>query len=126
MTESGNPVIGSLLFDASIEHRGTTAIVHASGEVDIASAPALAAQIDEALADNPRLLIVDLERVTMLDSSGLGVLIGVLKELERAGDKTRLRLVVREPHVVKVFSITGLDGVFSIFSSMSEATQTLH
>jgi anti-sigma B factor antagonist len=120
MTESGNPVSSSL-FDASVELRGPTAIVHASGEVDIASAPALAAQIDQAVADNPRELIVDLSQVTMLDSSGLGVLIQLLKELESEGAKTALRLVVSEPHVIKVFSITGLDGVFSIFSSVDEA-----
>lgn len=121
MTESGNPV-SSALFDASIELLGNTSIVHASGEVDIASAPALAARIDQALAKNPRTLIVDLSQVTMLDSSGLGVLIQVLKELENGDANTALRLVVGEPHVLKVFSITGLDGVFSIFSSLEEAT----
>ena len=121
MTESGNPV-SSALFDASIELRGNTSIVHASGEVDIASAPALAARIDQALAKNPRKLIVDLSQVTMLDSSGLGVLIQVLKELENGDANTALRLVVGERHVLKVFSITGLDGVFSIFSSLEEAT----
>jgi len=123
MTESGNPVSSSL-FDASIELRGATAIVHASGEVDIASAPALAARIDQALADDPRELIVDLSQVTLLDSSGLGVLIQVLKGLESGEAKTALRLVVSEPHVIKVFSITGLDGVFSIFSSVDEAIGT--
>ena len=123
MTESGNPVSSSL-FDASIELRGTTAIVHASGEVDIASAPALAARFDQAIANGPRELIVDLSQVTMLDSSGLGVLIQLLKELESGEAKTALRLVVAEPHVVKIFSITGLDGVFSIFASLDEAIGT--
>ncbi len=120
MSESGNPAANTL-FDTSTELRGTTTIVHASGEVDIASAPALAAHIDRALTQRPSLLVIDLAAVTMLDSSGLGVLIGVLKGLETDGRSTRLRLIVEEPHVLKVFAITGLDGVFSIFSSLEEA-----
>jgi anti-sigma B factor antagonist len=121
MSESGNPAANMSLFDASTEFRGETAIVHASGEVDIASAPALALYVDRALAPQPSLLIIDLAAVTMLDSSGLGVLISVLKGLEAAGKSTELRLIVTEPHVLKVFSITGLDGVFSIFTSLDEA-----
>ena len=121
MSESGNPAANMSLFDASTELQGTTTIVHASGEVDIASAPALAAHVNRALASGPSLLIIDLAAVTMLDSSGLGVLIGVLKRLEAEGKSTQLRLIIGEPHVLKVFSITGLDGVFSIFTSLDEA-----
>jgi anti-sigma B factor antagonist len=122
MSESGKPAANMSLFDASTEFRGTTAIVHASGEVDIASAPALAAHVDRALAPRPSLLISDLAAVTMLDSSGLGVLIGVMKSLEAAGKATELRLIVAEPQVLKVFAITGLDGVFSIFDTLNAAT----
>jgi anti-sigma B factor antagonist len=121
MSERGNPAANMSLFDASTELRGTTTIVHVSGEVDIASAPALAAHVDRALAPQPSLLIVDLSAVTMLDSSGLGVLIGVLKGLETDTKATQLRLIIGEPQVLKVFSITGLDGVFSIFPSLDEA-----
>jgi anti-sigma B factor antagonist len=121
MSESGNPAANMSLFDASTELRGTTTIVHVSGEVDIASAPALAAHVDRALAPQPSLLIVDLSAVTMLDSSGLGVLIGVLKGLETDTKATQLRLIIGEPQVLKVFSITGLDGVFAIFPSLDEA-----
>jgi anti-sigma B factor antagonist len=124
MSESGNPAANMSLFDASTEVRGTTAIVHASGEVDIASAPALAAHVDRALASQPSLLVIDLAAVTMLDSSGLGVLIGVMKSLEAAGKATELRLIVAEPQVLKVFAITGLDGVFSIFDTLEAATRS--
>ena len=121
MSDSGNPAANMSLFDASTEFLGTTSIVRASGEVDIASAPALAAHMDRALAPRPSRLIIDLAAVTMLDSSGLGVLISVLKGLESGGNATELRLVVSEPHVLKVFAITGLDGVFSIFDSLDAA-----
>jgi anti-sigma B factor antagonist len=121
MSEGGNPAANMSLFDATTELRGTTTIVHVTGEVDIASAPALAAHVDRALTPRPALLVIDLAGVTMLDSSGLGVLIAVLKGLETDGGSTQLRLVVGEPHVQKVFSITGLDGVFSIFPSLDEA-----
>lgn len=121
MSESGNPAVNQSLFDAATEFRGTTTIVHVSGEVDIASAPTLAEHVARARSPRPSLLVIDLAAVTMLDSSGLGVLISVLKELESDGSATGLRLIVEEPHVLKVFSITGLDGVFSIFPSLEEA-----
>src|ERR1700722_3455905 len=106
MSESGNPPANTALFDASTEFLGTTSIVHASGEVDIASAPALAAHVDRALAPRPSQLIIDLAAGAMLDSSGLRVLISGLEGLEAGGNATELRLVVGEPHVLKVFAIT--------------------
>jgi anti-sigma B factor antagonist len=125
MTETGNPAASASLFEASTELRGPAAIVHARGEVDIASAPALAAHLEQALASQPSTLIIDLGAVTMLDSSGLGVLIEVLKGLEAAGKSTALRLVVGESHVLKVFAITGLDGVFSIFPTVDAALEAV-
>lgn len=116
------PVTKTPTFEGSVETRGTISVVHSAGEVDIASAPALAEQIDAAISTNPSQLIIDLSYVTMLDSSGLGVLITTLKRLEAQGNKTTLQLVVTEPQVLKVFAVTGLDTVFS-FTSPDAAMQ---
>lgn len=100
-------------FEGSVESQGTVSVVRAGGEIDIASAPALAAQVDAALATGPSRLIIDMSAVTMLDSSGLGVLITTMKRLEAEGGGTSLQLVVSEPQVMKVFAVTGLESVFS-------------
>lgn len=107
-------------FETSTERRDATVIVHVSGEVDIATAPLLSSEL-QAAEGSLALLVVDLSGVTLLDSTGLGVLIEHLGRLKSSEHQTDFRLVVSEPPVLKVLSITGLDRVFSIFPSIEEA-----
>jgi anti-sigma B factor antagonist len=113
MSNDEIPITETPNFKGSMESRGTSSVVRAVGDIDIASAPALAAQIEAAIGTGPSRLIIDMSGVTMLDSSGLGVLITTMKRLESDGGATSLQLVVSEPHVRKVFAVTGLDNVFS-------------
>lgn len=92
-------------------------VVSVSGEVDVATAP----ELDEKLATvaaSPR-VVVDLSGVTFLDSSGLGVLIKALKRVKDTGGS--LVLVITEPRILKVFTITGLDKVLTIVSTVDAA-----
>jgi len=59
--------------------------------------------------------------VDFLDSTGLGVLVGGLKRLRTNGGD--LSLVCTQPRILKVFEITGLTSVFSIATSVDEATE---
>jgi anti-sigma B factor antagonist len=52
-----------------------TAIVHATGEIDIASAPLLAGALLECLDRECRILSVDLEEVSFMDCAGISVLL---------------------------------------------------
>ncbi len=60
-------------------------MVAARGEVDVATAPALRAAVDEALDRGPADVVVDLPGVTFIDSTGLGVLIGARRRCLDAG-----------------------------------------
>ena len=119
MDNRETPGVRTPTFEGSVESRTSLSIVHAAGEVDIASAPALTSLIHEAMDSGPTQLVIDMSLVTMLDSSGLGVLISTLKLLEGDGNTTQLHLIVTEPQVMKVFAVTGLDGVFSFLDSAS-------
>ena len=81
-----------------------------SGEIDIATAPELARQLDLAIDGNPGERIdVDFAGVTFIDSSGLGVLVAAQRRARAAGGDvavTNLR-----PNLRTVFSLTGLDKV---------------
>jgi len=103
----------------SSETRGDVTIVHVAGEIDVYTAPMLREHLDEHIAQGRTHLVVDLEDVPFMDSTGLGVLVGRLK-LIRVSDGT-LRLVCFSERILKVFSITGLDKVFQIFASLDEA-----
>ena len=106
-------------FAVSDRLEGGVPIVVVRGEIDVATAPQLRDRLRAMTETNPPLSVVDLSAVTFLDSTGLGVLVGAVTERRDAG--ADLRLVVTEPHITKVFSITGLDEVFSIYPDLDGA-----
>jgi len=95
-------------------------VVHVAGEVDLANAPELDAQLATVMSDSPSQLVVDLTDVTFMDSTGLGVLVRALKRSREL--EIRLDLIVTNERVLKVFGITGLDTVLPIHSSMDSIT----
>ena len=68
---------------------------------------------------DPRLAVADLSKVTFLDSTALGVLVSGVKRFRAGGGD--LRIVVTEHHIAKVFAITGLNDLFSIYPSAARA-----
>jgi anti-sigma B factor antagonist len=121
------PTVGSTsqahggLVDLSLSTRseGDRTVVEVGGEIDVYTAPRLREQLVDLVADGKYHLIVDMERVDFLDSTGLGVLVGGLKRV-RAHDGS-LRLVCTQERILKIFRITGLTKVFPIHSSVEEA-----
>jgi anti-sigma B factor antagonist len=98
---------------------GRWTVITVSGEVDVATSPELFQALERAVQDQ-RHVVVDLARVTFMDSTGLGVLVQTLRSvLEREGE---LRCVVTEPNVRKIFEVTGLDSVIPIHGSLLDAT----
>ena len=94
-------------------------IVEVGGEIDVYTAPKLRDTITELVAAGNYDIVIDMERVEFLDSTGLGVLVGGLKRV-RTQEGT-LRLVCSQERVLKVFRITGLTKVFSIHDTVEEA-----
>jgi anti-sigma B factor antagonist len=108
-------------FDISEKTADGVSVVSATGEIDIATAPGLREQLESTMDRAGGLVVVDLLGVTFIDSTALGVLIGALKRSQEAGGS--MRLVVAEPRVLKVFEITGLTELFSIFPTIDAAVQ---
>ena len=103
-----------------VSHQGGWAVLAVSGEVDVATAPRLRERLVDLVTEGNHRLLVDLENVDFLDSTGLGVLVGALKRVRtHDGD---LALVCTQPRILKVFEITGLTKVFAIHKSVDEAT----
>jgi anti-sigma B factor antagonist len=73
------------------------------------------------LAETPsERVILDLSNVDFLDSSGLGAVVGAMKQLGRA---RRLDLAGMTPTVEKVFRITRMDRIFRIYPSAEAALE---
>jgi anti-sigma B factor antagonist len=93
-------------------------VVRASGEIDVATAPGLREQLTAVVEAGTHHVVVDLEDVGFIDSTGLGVLVGALRRARIAeGD---VRLVCTNPRILKVFQATGLDEVFTIGATLDE------
>ncbi len=94
-------------------------VVAASGEIDVATAPALRDRLTDLVEAGSTRLVVDLEDVDFIDSTGLGVLVGGVRRA-RAEDGD-LRLVCTNTRILKVFEATGLDEVFTIGATVDDA-----
>ena len=94
-------------------------IIEVGGEIDVYTAPRLREVAVEAIDAGHRQLIVDIERVEFLDSTGLGVLVGALKRVRAEGGT--LDIVCTHDRLLKIFQITGLDKVFGLHASVAEA-----
>ena len=94
-------------------------IVAVGGEIDVYSAPRLRERLLDLVEEGSYQLIVDMEAVEFLDSTGLGVLVGGLKRV-RAHDGW-IDLVCTQSRMLRIFRITGLNRVFNIYNSVAEA-----
>ena len=74
--------------------------------------------INELMEGNKK-IIVDLAKVSHIDSSGIGVLVGSFGHCKRSGGAMRLT-GVREP-LSRIMKITGVDQVLPLDSSLEEA-----
>ena len=102
-----------------VSERDQWTVLAVGGEVDVATAPRLREQLISLVNDGHHRIVVDLDGVDFIDSTGLGVLIGALKRVR--GHDGDLALVCTEPSVLKVFEITGLLGVFGVHDSVDSA-----
>lgn len=103
-----------------VTERNGWAVLAVRGEVDVYTAPQFREQLIQLVEQGHRRVLVDLEGVEFLDSTGLGVLVGGLKRV-RSHDG-ELALVCTQRRILKVLEITGLTKVFSIHPSVEAAT----
>jgi anti-sigma B factor antagonist len=94
-------------------------VVEVSGEIDVYTAPRLRETLISLVDAGNYHLIVDMEGVEFLDSTGLGVLVGGLKRV-RAHDGI-IDLVCTQGRILRIFRITGLSKVFAIYDSVDDA-----
>ena len=94
-------------------------VIEIGGEIDVYTAPRLRESIVAAVEEGRIHLIIDVQKVDFLDSTGLGVLVGALKRVRADGGS--LDIVCTQERILKIFEITGLDKVFGLHASVDEA-----
>ena len=111
----------ALTVDIKPEHEGDAIVYRLKGSLDFETAPSLRAALLEAADEGKHDIVVDLTHLEFLDSSGLGALIGAHKRaLDHQG---RVRLIVSEGPISRLFTITGLMNVLAIYPSIDAALE---
>ena len=94
---------GSLHID--IAQRNGVTVLSVLGEVDLATAPILDEQMSAVVASDASTIIVDLDRVSFMDSSGLQVL---LAHVFSDQNGSRIQITRGSPQVVRLFTMSGM------------------
>ena len=106
-----------------VEEKDAVAILRLDGEVDVYTAPKLKSRLIDLVDQGKFKIVVDLEKVDFMDSSGLGVLVGGLKRVR--SHEGAIALICSQENILKIFRITGLVKVFPIFDNENQAVQSV-
>jgi anti-sigma B factor antagonist len=103
-------------------HEAETAshyILRLEGEIDLHVSPRIATNLRALIKDKPKKLVIDLSKVSYIDSSGLAVLIDGMRDVEAYRGK--LYLVGMQETVRVIFETSRLDQVFRIRRNVTDA-----
>ncbi len=96
----------------STEETNDGPVLHVRGEVDVYTSPSLRDELYRLIDAGATRVVLDLQELDFIDSSGLGVLVGALKRVREQSGDLELRHV--QPGTRKILDITGLTQVLTI------------
>jgi anti-sigma B factor antagonist len=93
-------------FRVEVARKGETSVISVSGELDLASSPALEQELERVAASEASMVIVDLSELEFMDSTGLSVLVRAHQRSEEKGQ--RFGLINSSQQVQRLLSLTGV------------------
>ncbi len=101
-----------MLLDIQLNGEENVLLVKVDGDVDVNSVRQLRKSLEDSIEQNKPHIVLDCEKLNYIDSTGLGVLVSILKKVQQY-DGT-IRIVALKPYLNKIFEVTGLTGIFDI------------
>jgi anti-sigma B factor antagonist len=105
--------------DIDVSEEGKVTLVRLSGDLDAATGPRLADELDRLWTEGRRQFVLDLGGVPFIDSGGLSTLVRLFKRVR--GGAGRLGLAALQPAVRRVFELTRLERAFDVYPDVAEA-----
>ena len=110
------------VFKIEIEMRGNVSVVHIGGEIALGKSTALLSRKTRELVDSGvRKIVLDMQNVPWLDSSGMGEVFACYKRARARGGVVKLVLSGKSR---SLFTFTELHRVFEIFDDLEEAVNS--
>lgn len=94
-----------------------------SDRIDAAMAIQFKDDMRGQTAEGPKRVILDLTKVDFIDSSGLGAIVASMKQLDQG---QKMELAGLTPNVQKVFRLTRMDTIFTLFPTLDDAVDAAH
>ena len=105
--------------EITVREEGNVTILNLNGRLDLATGWTLKEQIKKLFEKEKTSIHINLSEVEFINSSGLGVLVSIMKETRLK--KGRLTLSNLASYVQEIFEITQLSHIFEIFVTEKEA-----
>src|SRR5947209_8488992 len=86
---------------------GDVAVIAITGELDLALCVKLAPELDSALRSPARAIVIDLEAVSLVDSSGIALLLNAFRRLDESGRQLAIACPMGSQR--RAFELTALD-----------------
>ena len=102
---------------------GEVAVVAIRGELDFVLCIKVAPDLNAALQSPARAVVIDLQAVSLVDSSGVALLLNAFRRLDRAG--RRLAIACPMGLQRRAFEVTGLDRQLPMYESRADALTAL-
>lgn len=116
--ETAPPTSANGLLRLSRRQETDTVILDVAGDLDSFTAPRFQTAAEQALADRPAALVLDLSAVEFMASAGLTVLVDLDRQ---AAPHTAVRVVAANRAILRPLQIMGLDEKLTIFASIEDA-----
>jgi anti-sigma B factor antagonist len=102
--------------NVSTASQGGHAVVTATGELDLYTAPRLQGALSDLLHDRVDRIVVDMSGIEFCDSTGMNVLLAAMKRNREQGGT--FELAAPRPAVKRILQVTGLDEVFTVLDAV--------
>jgi anti-sigma B factor antagonist len=99
------------------------AVLIVSGELDACTGRRLQAELGELAASGVDRVVLDLRRLSFIDSFGLGVIVAAKKRLSQEGNSLCLVAETTQRNLVRILEITGLDRLLPVHPTVAAAAE---
>ena len=105
--------------DLDIRQTGSTCTLKLKGAFKSVSVREFDSAVESAISSGHLYLILDMEAMSVIDSSGIGAVVNALRRTKQFGGDTKL--VNPSPFAAKTFKMVGILSLFGVFTSEEEA-----